>query len=342
MTDAEFKRRSGSSHQTIKLMNDKTKESAPLLHEAFLKAVDSVKGVDDSLLSKAKNCETDSQYRDLIELVEYRTNGALLAEDEGEQIATNSDKEFGHIELSQTSWSETDRHYLATPWPVSDIPAQRKIIDEALASLNLYQLTKPTLEKSAERNFILKNMELLGSTTNWSAETPEIAANNAKALKVLRNGLNSFAKDDDLSVGRSGDLDSLIARSTEIVEIKQLLENDTFFKDFKLMYAPLVVRGGLDLELIERDWGEPQGEYKYTQKHLHLDLTLYRVIHCLVITEPCTKALIVTAQYNYPLRIRATRDLAWDQEYYRVNEPDSGYLLQGTDELLTSIAERNQ
>ena len=342
MSDAEFKRRSRSSRQTTDDLNDRNMATKAMLPSAFLKAHAGVRGIDDSLISEIKNCRSFSEAGDLAQLVELRTNGALLTLDGGASIALSDKREFGHIFVNQASGRQIMRPFLATYWPVQDIIAHRRKVEEAVHGLNLFTMSQPSDEDSAERDFMLKNLELLAPQSIWCADNPEVVTKNAESLQILRKGLNTWSSEPDVSEHTSDDLDSLIKRSQDKVQLNTLFNDKEFFKDYQFCYAPMVVNGRIDLELRERDWGPVQGEYQEETRNLHFDLPVRRVIHCFVIAEAQREALIVQAPRNYVLSVSASRDLAWDQEYFRVGKPSSGHVLRDVDELLTAIAERKR
>ncbi len=341
MKDAEFKRRSESSNQTTKLLNDDSLQEAELLSDAFLKAFHGVKGVDDSLLEKIENCKSMTDYSDLLRLLKLRTNGALLARDRGIAIATSRKKEFGCVS-TPTAWPITIcSNYLAVHWKIQELLNERQKIEQAVHGLNIYLLNHPPHEHGVDWDFMKKNIELLSSQTIWCSEDPELVANYAEDLRRLRAAMNAWSLEPNPSLDTSDDLEALIAASQKKVELQALFDSDEIFKNVGFLYAPMVVTGRIDLQLEERDWTPVTEDYKYTQTNLHIDLPLPRLIHCFVVTKPDKKAVIVTPPKDYVLEVRATRDLAWGQEYFRLEKPVPG-ILRDVDDLAASIERRKK
>ena len=293
ISDAEMKRRSNPSRQVFDDLKDKNLQSKDMLVSAFIKSFDGVKGVGDDLVSKIQNCASSKEADELLQLVELRTNGALLTTDGGLKIATSRQEEFGQVQVKKTDPLDIQRPYLAVPWKVQDIVAQRHQIDRAVYYWNLMHLSQPSEEYSAEREFLLKNLVLFASQTSWCSTNPEVVSNNAEPLQMLSRGLNTWAMEDSVA-DVSDDVDSLMKKSQEKVELQSLFNGDKFFEGFGFLYAPMVVTGRIDLclETIDFDYyDQPESTHKY----LHFELPVRRVIHCFVVTEPHKKLVIAHA-----------------------------------------------
>ena len=184
----------------------------------------------------------------------------------------------------------------------------------------------------AELHFLMKNPDVVPrSDYVWSATNSDLVPPNKTDLHRISKVLED---DPDLVERPPGTLQSLIDDSEEQQKLNELVRSDLVFPGkFRILYGPQWVSGDFELRLVGKAGISSLGmPYK-------LRFQVKRAVHCLIVAEPDTEAVIVETPVNFKTTVRAYEVSGAHGLRWEVRDHGQPFELRGVEDLLDMYAQ---
>lgn len=277
---------------------------------------------------------------DLMSCGKFTNAAEVLATDALVELERDYAKEVKSIDLRPGELSSSLDRFLGLNWSVDHIRWFKSRVDSLSSVLEMKHALSPggdveNAERySAQMQFLSENRGLFRSQQfGWLTTSTELISKNKEALTYISKALEGDVPEDAAAGPAIGTLNTLINQSEEAEKLKTLVKSDLVYDEFKIFYAPFWVRG--DFKLILEDNDLVDGEMVAVTKEVNFDFKVARAIHCLIVTPPDIKAVVVRAPTEFKTITKA-ENMPYDDvfENLTVTQHDQNLKLTGVKELM--------